>query len=347
MPMFIPVRWVSFVFVTTSSACIGMVASGCAKSEAQSMTPLVAAAVVQNDLPPGVDFVENSIGMKLVRLPTGEFLMGAPESDTEARPDEKPQHLVKIEHPFEIGMHEVTVGQFRRFVEAARFKTLAEKDGGGYAYDAATKRLSLHAAGTWKYTGFDQTDDHPVINICWHDAVAFCDWLSKAEGQTYRLPTEAEWEYACRAGTTTPWSAGAEFDDMQGFGNICDAQLKAAYPFAKWSVEWSDGYAFTAPVGRFRPNAFGLYDMHGNVFEWCSDTWMLKDYAGKTIDDPDEKPEKGSRIVRGGSYLSLTTFTRSTDRVGLVDKMRNCIVGFRVVRSPAANSAVASTEPRP
>lgn len=321
--------------------------SGCSERDSLVTVPMAAAAVIQNELPPHVEFAENSIGIKLVRLPAGEFLMGASESDGEARPDEKPQHRVRIEHPFEMGMHEVTLGQFRRFVEATNFKTLAEEDGGGYAYDSTTQRLSLNHDSSWKSTGFEQSDDHPVINICWHDAVAFCKWLTQVEGQSYRLPTEAEWEYACRAGTTTPWSTGAAFDTVQGSGNICDSNLNAVYPFAKWTVAWSDGYAFTAPVGYFRPNAFGLYDMHGNVFEWCSDPWLLRDYAGNTIEDPDEKPEQGSRVVRGGSYLSLTTFTRSTDRVGLVDTMRNGIVGFRVVRSAFPNSAVAIKEPRP
>lgn len=328
-------------------AGLGACLSGCSSQSSLAKSPVASAVVTNNALPPGIEFAENSIGMRLVRLPAGEFLMGAADNDTEARPDEKPQHLVSIKQPFDFGMYEVTVGQFRKFVEVTNFKTLAEEDGGAYAYDPASQRLSLNHDSSWKYTGFEQTDDHPVINLCWHDAVAFCEWLSRTEGQTYRLPTEAEWEYACRAGTTTPWSTGADFDSVQGSGNICDASLRAAYPFAKWTVEWSDGYTFTAPVGRFQPNAFGLYDMHGNVFEWCSDEWLLQDYAGKLIDDPDEKSEKGSRIVRGGSFLSLTTFTRSADRVGLVDTMRNCIVGFRVVREIASNRTAAVEETRP
>lgn len=337
---------------TTCPVCVllatwGATLSGCAEQNSLTVAPVAAAVAVDNRLPPGINFTENSLGMRLVRLPAGEFLMGAPDEDAEAREDEKPQHLVRIEQPFDMGMYEVTIGQFRKFVEAANFKTRAEDDGGGYAYDVATQRLSLNHDSSWKSTGFGQTDDHPVINICWHDAVAFCEWLSQVEGQTYRLPTEVEWEYACRAGTTTSWSTGAEFDSIHGSGNICDTNLRSVYPFAKWTVPWSDGYAFTAPVGQFRPNAFGLYDMHGNVFEWCSDTWLQQDYTGKRIDDPDEKLEKGSRIVRGGSFLSLTTFTRSTDRVGLVDTMRNCIVGFRVVREPKPETAAAAVEPRP
>jgi formylglycine-generating enzyme len=328
------------------SAVLAATLPGCSDQTTAGGAPVAVAIVVDTALPTGVEFAENSIGMRLVRLPAGEFLMGAADDDTTARPDEKPQHLVRIEEPFEIGMYEVTIGQFRKFVEATRFKTLAEEDGGGYAYDDATQRLSLSHDGYWKYTGFEQTDDHPVVNICWHDAVAFCKWLSEVERQTYRLPTEVEWEYACRAGTTTPWSTGSNFDSLQGSGNICDTNLRAKYPFAKWTVEWSDGYAFTAPVGSFRPNAFGLYDMHGNVFEWCSDAWLQQDYSGKRIHDPDEKLEKGSRIVRGGSFLSLTTFTRSTDRVGLVDTMRNCIVGFRVVREIKPDMTTID-EPKP
>ncbi len=129
--------------------------------------------------------VVNSIGMKLKLIPAGEFLMGSPESDKDASGDEKPQHRVRITQPFYLGIHQVTRGQFERFVEATRYQTEAEKDGkGGYGWDASSNKWVQDPKFTWRSPGFDQTDDHPVVNVSWNDALAFCDWLSRQEGQT-------------------------------------------------------------------------------------------------------------------------------------------------------------------
>ena len=276
---------------------------------------------------------ENSIGLRLVTLPTGRALIGSPESDTEAQPDEKPQHWLEVTTPFSIGVFEVTVGQFRKFVKETGYQTLAEREKMGFAFNSESKRLEPKAGSSWLSTGFKQTDDHPVINVAYEDAIAFCNWLSTREQLTYRLPTESEWEYACRAGTETRWNCGDTVESLRDCCNLCDSTLQATYPFAKWSVEWSDGFPFTAPVGTFRPNAFGLYDMHENVFEWCADFWPEIGYDGQKLRLSEEPPPKGSRITRGGSFLSLTTFTRSADRVCLQPQIRNCIVGFRVART--------------
>src|SRR5262249_14501883 len=143
------------------------------------------------------DEIVNSIGMKLKLIPAGEFLMGSPESDGDAFDVERPQHRVRIKNPFLLGMHQVTRGQFRRFVDAVGYKTEAEKYGkGGWGWDLTAGREVADPKYTWRSSGFEQTDEHPVVNVSWNDAKAFCDWLSKQEGQTYRLPSEAEWEYA-------------------------------------------------------------------------------------------------------------------------------------------------------
>lgn len=285
--------------------------------------------------------VTNSLGMQLVQLPAGEFEMGSPESDDLSDPDEKPLHRERIKQPLWLGVHEVTIGQFRQFVEATKYQTAAEKSPeGGYAYDPRTQRLGPTPGSSWRRTGFDQDDTHPVVNVNWDDALAFCEWLSLKERATYRLPTEVEWEYACRAGTSTRWPSGDEESSLVGVANLCDTSLRQAYPFAKWSMEWSDGFAFTAPAGSFPPNAFGLHDMQGNVFEWCADTWQGTDYAGKPVPDPATPDISETRIVRGGSYLSLTLFLRSADRVGLKLKQRNAITGFRVVRDAVVRDTV-------
>lgn len=294
---------------------------------------------------------ENTIGMKFVTIPAGTVKIGSPETDKEARPDETPQHWVEFDEPFEMAIHEVTIGQFRKFVQSARYRTLAEQKNAGFAFNASTQRLEPKTGSSWKSVGFTQTDDHPVINIAYEDATAFCDWLSKLENTKYRLPTEPEWEYACRAGTETRWHCGDDVESLKKYSNLCDVSLMRTYPHATWCVQWDDGFPFTAPVGSFRPNGFGLFDMHGNVFEWCSDLWPEFGYDGKKLSDPDETPQPGSRIIRGGSFLSLTTFTRSADRVGLNPELRNCIVGFRVVRPIVAELATPSSstpaEPSP
>jgi formylglycine-generating enzyme len=302
-------------------------------------------------IPPSMQVVTNAQGLRLVRIPAGRFLMGSPTDDTEARPDELPQMEVVIPAPFELGQTEVTRGQFRTFVEATGYQTLAERKQGGFAYKAETKRLEPDPRSSWRMTGFEQTDEHPVVNVALEDAQAFCRWLAKEEGQVYRLPTEMEWEYACRGGTNTKWSTGNDLDSLKTYCNLCDVNLERMYPFADWSVDWNDGYPFTAPVATYRPNPFGLFDMHGNVFEWCADPWPAKGYDGRPLLDQDEPVTPGSRLVRGGSFLSLTMFTRSADRVGLGHELRNAIVGFRVLRElpasappPAGDSAPATSK---
>ena len=138
------------------------------------------------------------------------------------------------------------------------------------------KSFGFHANYSWRNVGFAQTDLHPVVCVSWNDAVAFCDWLSRKEGKTYRLPTEAEWEYACRAGTTTRYWCGDDPEGLARAANVPDASAKSLFPAWK-TIGASDGCVFTAPVGSYRPNPFGLYDMHGNAWQWCSD-WAYSRY---------------------------------------------------------------------
>ena len=146
-------------------------------------------------------------------------------------PPEKPQHEVRITRPFYLGVTEVTRGQFRRFVDDAGYQTEAEKDGkGGYGWNEETKKFEQNPRYTWQNAGFEQTDEHPVVNVSWNDARAFIAWLSRKEGKTYRLPTEAEWEYACRAGTTTRYFCGDDPEGLAAVGNVADGTAKEKYP---------------------------------------------------------------------------------------------------------------------
>ena len=170
--------------------------------------------------------------------------------------------------------------------------------------------------------------------MSWNDAVAFCQWLSRKEGKAYRLPTEAEWEYACRAGTTTQFSCGDDPEGLAKVANVADAALGWRYPegFANLSIRASDGYVFTSPAGSFRPNAFGLYDMHGNVCQWCADRFR-DDYYGKSpVDDPPGPDSGATRVYRGECFCSIAVYLRSCSRGHAEPESRTMGTGFRVAR---------------
>jgi formylglycine-generating enzyme len=291
------------------------------------------------------------VKMELVLIPAGEFKMGSGESaeataaffeknydlffqTVDFFKDEHPQHRVRITKPFYLGTYHVTRGQFRQFVKDSGYKTDAEKGKmpGANGLDPETKQFGFNKDYSWRKAGFKQTDEHPVVNVSWNDAVAFCKWLSGKEGKTYRLPTEAEWEYACRAGTTTRYYSGDDPETLAKVGNVADAAAKANFPdwTWTWTIRASDGYVFTAPVGKFKPNAFGLYDMHGNAWQWCAD-WYGEDYYGKSpVDDPKGPDTGGLRVRRGGSWDDRPDKARSAKRVGSAPVGQYDGLGFRV-----------------
>ena len=279
----------------------------------------------------------NSIGMKLVRIPAGEFDMGSAANEPGHVANEGPVHRVRIKRAFEMGVHEVTNGQFRVFAEGTAYETEAQLDvEGGFGIDFERAVVTQDPHTDWRnpgFPGFLPGPDHPVLLVSWHDAEAFCKWLSAKEGRTYRLPTEAEWEYAARAGTKTPWWTGADPTALATAGNTADATLRSKVPRAKWAAVWDDGHAFLAPVGSFQPNAFGLYDMHGNVWEWCLDWYGADTYAKSPVDDP-QGPATGSfRTIRGGGWWNDARQNRSAQRIYFKPTFRYCLLsGFRVVR---------------
>jgi formylglycine-generating enzyme required for sulfatase activity len=252
--------------------------------------------------------IVNSIGMRLVLISAGEFTMGSPDSDPDAVAFQKPQHRVRITRPFCLGATEVTQGQ----------------------YQAVTGANPSHFKGS---------EDLPVETVSWLDAIDYCNALSRKEGLTpfyrvqgetvevpdwngtgYRLPTEAEWEYACRAGSTTRYSFG---DDAAGLG----------------AFAWYSGNSRTLnvrlsqPVGQKRPNAWGLYDMHGNVEEWCWDGYEADYYSKKPpAADPLGPSQAASRVNRGGCWRLSPQRCRSAFRVGHAPGNRSALLGFRVAR---------------
>lgn len=280
---------------------------------------------------PPAQSIELGGGMKLemVFIPVGSFAMG----DHEGGGDEIPVHNVRITKPFYLGKYEVTVGQFRRFVEETNYTTDAEKGTGfrgAFGWDVETKDFTMNDRYSWRNTGFAQSDDHPVVNVSWNDAMEFCKWLSRKDGKTYRLPTEAEWEYACRAGTTTRYYHDNAPEGLEKIANVADAAFEAKFPGVKGLIQASDGYAHTSPVGSFLPNRFGLYDMHGNVWEWCADWYEVDYYAKSPTNDPTGPDTGEERAYRGGGWFNCARGSRCASRSTGKPEHRSLLLGFRV-----------------
>jgi formylglycine-generating enzyme required for sulfatase activity len=330
--------------------------------------------------------VTNSAGIKLQLIPAGHFTQGMSYRFGFGAAfnccagfgvdEERPEHLVILSKPFYLAETEVTVGQFKQFVAATGYRTTAEQSGKGimgFQPQPPTNAPWLkpafeqRAEFTWKNPGFPQTDQHPVVGVSWRDAVAFCEWLTKKEGVAYRLPTEAEWEYACRAGTSTWFNWGNEFrDSIHRHANIANAEYEKAWPdraIRQWIVRvekgHEDGHVFTAPVGSYPPNAWGLRDMHGNVWEWCADRYTdtyYKKFAAPRYDratvlavDPVNTEAWNShgdwRTIRGGSWAVSPVQSRSTARSYFEAVDAGAYLGFRVARD-APPEALAAAQRR-
>jgi formylglycine-generating enzyme required for sulfatase activity len=306
----------------------------------------------------GTDVISNSVGMKLALVPAGEFDMGSKESPealvkafksnaTASRkfPSEQPLHPVRITRAFYLAVNEVTVAQFRQFVGETHYKTDAESGpidspysgGVGCTSDGSIVRSPRF---TWRNPGFAQADSHPVVEVSWNDSVAFCEWLSRKEGKTYRLPTEAEWEYSCRAATETRYCNGDAPERLVDVGNVADRTLRdrwrASRPYLdRHATSARDGCAFTAPVRRYKPNAWGLYDMHGNASEWCSDRYAWDYYRESPRNDPAGPcfTPGEYRVFRGGSFQDTPDDTRSASRDNFPSNYAAYWIGFRVARN--------------
>jgi len=259
--------------------------------------------------------------MKL--LPAGHFVQGEGDDTLAGSQLDRPRHAVAIGYSLGIGVYEVTVGEFREFATATSFQSQ-----GCASYDGAwRKRDELK----WDDVGFKQTATDPVVCVSWRDATAYAQWLSRKTGQGYRLPSESEWEYAARAGSDAvrPWGDNASAACASA--NVADQS--AAEQFPGWKVEpCTDGYVYTAPVGSFKPNVFGLYDMLGNAFEWVQDCWHPS-YQGAPADGSawmsGDCAEHG---LRGGSWFTSPGQVSAMARNRFEENYRSDSVGFRLVR---------------
>ncbi len=224
----------------------------------------------------GTAFRECTDCPEMVVLPAGSFTMGSPGHEAGRDEDEGPQRVVTVARPFALGRYEVTRGQFAAFVAASGYQS----QGGNCWYwnGDEGKFKNDDASLSWRNPGYAQNDGHPVVCVSWTDAKAYVDWLASRTGKAYRLPGEAEWEYAARAASNTarPW--GDDPNQACSHANVADQTFVRVVPVPegkKWvnQHECDDGSAYTANVGSYRANRFGLYDMIGNVWEWTADCW--------------------------------------------------------------------------
>jgi len=242
---------------------------------------------------------------------------------------------VTISKPFYMGVTHVTVDQFAVFAKDSGYKTDAEKEGSSSALvinDGKFDVIKVEGC-SWRKPSIEQKGDHPVVMVSWNDSKAFCAWLSKKSGKTVVLPTEAQWEYACRAGTKTAYPWGEDPDGGKGWINGVDQSYKKKLPNDPIHLtffNWDDGYVFTSPVASFKANAFGLYDMNGNAAQWCQDLYWYYDKGSATDPTGPNSVIADFRVVRGGCWHSGPEDCRSGSRLMYTPDENNANCGFRV-----------------
>lgn len=267
----------------------------------------------------------------MVVIPAGKFVMGSPADEQNRSKDEGPQHEVMIEKIFALGQYEVTRGEFAAFVRGSGHKQPND-------CISFTKEGEIKNDANWMNPSYSQTDIHPVVCVSAEDADAYAHWLSQKTGKRYRLPTEAEWEYAERAGNQSLYPWGTDPDSACQYGNVLDQSVKQ--PLAKLHKKFNtqdsmlfncnDQHVFTAPVGSYQANAFGLWDVSGNVLEWNCSAYTEGGYDGHEKSCTDDI---NTRLVRrGGSWLHEPNGVRSALRDGETPSFRHFVLGFRLAQ---------------
>jgi len=275
-------------------------------------------------------------GPQMVVLPAGSFMMGSPEDEEERMSNEGPRHRVTFDRGFALSRTEITVGQFADFIRATNYRTDAEIAGASRIYELESGRMYEEDDVDWRqdYSGEDADDELPVIHVSWRDASAYAEWLSEETGRSYRLPSEAEFEYALRGGTQTPywWGEGSPpEDDTENVTGDRDTSPTGA----RWNVafrRYTDDYWGPAPVGSLMRNPFQLNDMGGNVMEWVEDCWH--DSYVRAPDDGSAwvNPGCDRRVIKGASWSSTPAMSRSAFRISSSTASTDMRVGFRIAR---------------
>ncbi len=262
----------------------------------------------------------------MVVIPSGTFDMGSPESEDGRTDDEGPVHRVNVAK-FAIGKTEITRGQFATFVKKTKYST-------GDKCSILEGGKVVERAANWRELGYANGDSYPVGCVNWSDAKAYAQWLSRTTGEKYRLPTEAEWEYAARANSSTARYWGDNPDEACAYANAADKTAQEKIEGASaWTVHGcTDGFAYSAPVGSFKANAFGLQDMLGNAWEWTEDSYH-DSYGDAPTDGSAWQGDGAKRVLRGGSWNSGPRDVRAAVRNGYEPDLRFGFFGFRLART--------------
>ena len=311
------------------------------------------ASLNPSNVPPVIQdrLIDDNVGPKMVLIPQGEFLMGSPRTETGRYEDEGPQFKVTFDKPFYMAETPITVAQFRTFILNSGYQTVAEKEQWSEWRNPDTGQWEGKTGLDWRHNQRGETngDDFPVVHVSWHDARAYAEWLSTVTKKTYRLPSEAEMEYANRAGTVTAywWGDGAppqkvanlkgEHDipenDLTWYPTPEERQYAYAQGYTPFLFEgYGDGYWGLSPVASFKANPFGLYDTAGNVWEWTEDCWNGSHHGAPSDGSARLEGTCDYRVVRGGSYYCFPRHVRSANRWRQAQHNRTMYLGFRVVR---------------
>lgn len=275
-------------------------------------------------------------GPEMIVVPHGAFRMGAEADEADAADAEKPAHYIRFDRGFALSRRAVTVAEFRRFVESSGHRPRATRRGHSLVYDALSGNFVLRSGVDWRsgYDGRPAADDMPVLHVSVHDAEAYAQWLSQRTGAPYRLPSEAEFEYTMRAGTRGRYPWGDAATPPKGFGNLAGG-LDVSPSGRRWNNAfpgYADGWWGPAPGGTFKPNAWGLYDMGGNLSEWVADCWHASYRRAPADGAAWFNPGCRARVVRGGSWASSPAQSRAAWRSSTDSDMTNARLGFRVMR---------------
>ncbi len=280
------------------------------------------------------------IDIRMVVVDAGNFQMGSPDNEPGRADREGPQSSISIGQPFAVSTTEITVGQFAAFVEATGYVTDAEKAGSADVFNKRNGKMDQEPDVNWRhdFLGEDADPGLPVIRVSWNDVNAFVEWLSKETGQAYRLPSEAEFEYAMRAGSTSRYwwgdaSPPARLENLAGsrerIGNL------------RWPVafrNYSDSFWGPAPVGSFQPNPFGLYDMGGNIAEWVADCYVESIPAKPSDGKASSDGNCDLRVFRGAAWSYAPPLSRSAYRNAAKPSSTLTTLGFRVARDVNAET---------
>ncbi len=290
---------------------------------------------------PGSIFRDCADCPEMTVVPPGVFFMGSPDSEAGRMDHEGPQRLVTISRAIAVSRFEVTVGQYARFVQET-----GHDSGNACVVWTGVEGGEVVTGKNWLDPNFFQAEDQPVVCISWNDASAYIDWLGRRTGERYRFLSESEWEYMARAGTTTRYFFGDSEEEICRYANVPDVSAEPDSRGSNWQyVSCDDGYGVqTAPVGSYAPNAFGMYDMHGNVWEWTQDCYRDSFDGAPTDGSPWLSSECEVRVVRGGSLSAPAYLSRSAVRFfGALEfldesaketlgEFRNFNLGLRVAR---------------